>query len=174
MRGITLSGDAFFRRTPSENHRARLRACEEGKLDRYLGPQEVDLRRLDAILARAAKRRVGEIHVPSDCRRLDSRRYEDVPVDLSGIDIIFIDLTYSFLLKNVTVKVFLESDYHGRIQQVQERNLSRDPDQDFDFILKVLETEHRIIRGLKTKAHLVVTKDYDVLRGSSLRDGRDP
>jgi len=174
LRGVTVSGDAFFRRTPSENHRARLRAYEEGNLDRYLGPQEVDLKRLDAILAQAVKRSVDEISVPSDCRRLDSKRYEDVPVDLSGIEMIFIDLTYSLLLKNVTVKVFLESDYHGRIQQVRERNLSRDPDQDFNFILKVLESEHRIIRDLKTEAHLVVTNDYDVLRIFPPQDGRTP
>jgi len=160
--GVTIAGDAFFRLAPPENHRARLKAYGEGKLDQYLGPSEVDLKQLDSILHRAVQRDVTEVFVPSDCRKLGSRRYRNVPVGLAGMEIIFVDLTYSLLLKNATLKIFLESDYGDRINEVKERNLSRDPDQDFGFILKVLEIEHRIIRKLKREARLVVTKDYEV------------
>lgn len=38
----------------------------------------------------------------------------------------------------------------------------RDPDQDFGFIRRVLEIEHRIIQGMKQKADIVVTGDYEV------------
>ncbi len=160
--GITIAGDAFFKLAPAENHRARLEAYAEDKLAQYIGPSEVDLEQLDSILNRAAKRKVTEVFVPSDCRRLGSRRYKDVPVDLTGIDVIFVDLTYSLLLKSTTVKVFLESDYQARIDDVRERNLARDPDQDFEFILKVLEIEHRIIQRLQKETDLVVTRNYEV------------
>jgi glycosyltransferase involved in cell wall biosynthesis/uridine kinase len=162
MWGVTIAGDAFFRLTPAENHKARLAAYAEGRLDHYLGPSEVDLEKLDTILKRAATRTVNELSVPSDCRRLGSRRYTDVPVDLGGIDAVFVDLTYSLLLKNVTLKVFLESDYAGRINEVRERNYDRDPDQDFEFIVKVLEIEHRIIQELRQEADFIVTADYEV------------
>ncbi len=164
MWGVTISGDAFFRRVPSENHRARIDAYAEGQLDRYLGPSEVDLEQLNSILKRAVNRSVGLISVPSDCRALGSRRYNDVPVDLEGVDVLFVDLTYSLLLENVTLKIFLESDYKARIDEIRERNLGRDPDQDFAFILKVLEIEHGIIQGLKKRANLIVTKNYEVKR----------
>jgi uridine kinase len=164
MWGVTISGDAFFKRVPSENHRARIDAYAEGHLDTYLGPSEVDLEQLDSILKRAVERRVDLISVPSDCRSLESRRYDDVPVDIRGIDVLFVDLTYSLLLENVTLKIFLESDYKARIDEIRERNLGRDPDQDFAFILKVLEIEHSIIQGLKEKANLIVTKNYEVKR----------
>ncbi|MEA1936043.1 MAG: glycosyltransferase [Thermodesulfobacteriota bacterium] len=162
MWGTTIAGDTFFKLAPAENHSARLDAYVRGELDRYLGPSEVNLEQLDSILGRAVKRKVKEVFVPSDCRRLGSRRYTDVPVDLAGVDVIFVDLTYSLLLKNAALKVFLESDYQGRIDEVKERNLGRDPDQDFQFILKVLEIEHRIIRELRKEADLIVTKNYEV------------
>jgi mannosylfructose-phosphate synthase len=164
MWGVTISGDAFFRHVPSENHRARIDAYAEGQLDQYLGPSEVDLERLDSILEQAAERSVNLVSVPSDCRTLGSRRYNDVPVDLEGIDALFVDLTYSLLLENVTLRVFLESDYRARVDEIRERNLGRDPDQDFEFILKVLEIEHGIIQGLKKRANLIVTKNYEVYR----------
>ncbi|MBW2637431.1 MAG: glycosyltransferase, partial [Deltaproteobacteria bacterium] len=164
MWGVTISGDAFFRRVPSENHRARIDAYAEGQLQKYLGPSEVDLERLDSLLGSAIDRNRKTISVPSDCRTLGSRRYDEVPVDLEGIDVLFVDLTYSLLLENVTLKIFLESDYKGRIDEIRERNLGRDPDQDFEFILKVLEIEHGIIQGLKKRANLIVTKNYDIYR----------
>jgi mannosylfructose-phosphate synthase len=162
--GGTISGDAFFKRVPSENHQARVDAYAEGRLHEYLGPSEVDLERLDSILGRAVEKSVNLVSVPSDCRTLESRRYNDVPVDLEGIDVLFVDLTYSLLLENATLKVFLESDYRARVDEIRERNLGRDPDQDFEFILKVLEIEHGIIQGLKKRANLIVTKNYDVYR----------
>ncbi|MBN2515267.1 MAG: glycosyltransferase [Deltaproteobacteria bacterium] len=160
--GTTIAGDAFFNLTPAENHNARLLAYAEGYLDKYLGPSEVDLQQLDSILKSGRKRNVREVLVPSECRRLGSKRYADVPVDLSLTDVIFVDLTYSLLLENATLKVFLESDYQGRIEEIQERNIARDPDQDFQFIMKVLEIEHRIIQDLKQNADIIVTKDYEI------------
>jgi uridine kinase len=162
MWGTTIAGDAFFKHTPAENHNARLQAYAEGCLDKYLGPSEVDLQLLDSILKSGRRKNVPEVLVPSESRRLGSKRYTDVPVDLTSMDVIFIDLTYSLLLENATLKVFLESDYHGRIDEVKERNIARDPDQDFQFIVKVLEIEHHIIQGLKQKADIIVTKDYEI------------
>jgi len=163
MRGVTIAGDAFFRLAPEANHRARLEACAQERLEQYVGPGEVDLERLDAILKDAADRGIEEVFVPSDCRRLGSRRYSRVPVSLAGADVVLVDLTYGLALKNVTLKVFLESDYRERIAAVKKRNLSRDPDQDFTFIRRVLDIEHRIIQGMKEEADIIVTSDYETL-----------
>ncbi|MBW2674331.1 MAG: hypothetical protein JRD89_13135, partial [Deltaproteobacteria bacterium] len=161
MRGVTIAGDAFFRLAPEANHRARLEAYEQGRLEQYVGSGEVDLERLDEVLKDATDRNIDEVFVPSDCRRLDSRRYPSVPVSLAGADVVLVDLTYGLVLKNVTLKIFLESDYQGRIATVKKRNLARDPDQDFAFIQKVLEIEHRIIQEMKERADIVVTGDYE-------------
>ncbi len=162
LRGVTIAGDAFFRLAPEENHQARLDAYARGTLEEYLGPGEVDLERLDAVLGKAADRDTKEVFVPSDCRRLGSRRYPRVPVSLAGADVVLVDLTYGLTLENATLKVFLESDYRERITAVRERNLARDPDQDFTFIQTVLEIEHGVIQGMKGKADIVVTADYEI------------
>jgi len=86
----------------------------------------VDLERLDFILGDAAVRDVDKVFVPSDCRRLGSRRYARVPVALAGVDVILVDLTYGLALKNATLKVFLESDYRKRTADVKKRNLARE------------------------------------------------
>jgi uridine kinase len=163
IQGVTIAGDAFFRLAPEANHRARLEAFAQGRLEEYVGPGEVDLERLDDVLKDAVDRGVGEVFVPSDCRRLGSRRYMRVPVSLAGADVVLVDLTYGLALKNVTLKVFLESDYRERIAAVKERNLARDPDQDFAFIRNVLEVEHRIIQEMKKEADMIVTSDYKTL-----------
>lgn len=159
---LTLPGDAFFKLTPAQNHQARLKAYHEGRLKEYLGPSEVDIEKLNSILNQAVRRGNKKVFIPSDCRRLHSRRYENVPVDLTGVDVIFIDLTYSVLLKNANLKVFFESDYKKRLQEIKERNIARDPDQDFTFILKVLEIEHRKIQKLRKEADLIITNNYEV------------
>ncbi len=161
MWGVTIAGDAFFSLAPEANHRARLDAYAQGSLEQYVGPGEVDLERLDAILKEAADRGVGEVFVPSDCRRLGSRHYPRVPVSLAGADVVLVDLTYGLALKHAGLKVFLESDYRKRIAAVKKRNLARDPGQDFAFVQKVLEIEHGIIQEMKGNADIIVTGDYE-------------
>ncbi len=161
IRGMTIAGDAFFKLAPEANHRARLEAFTAGTLSRYIGPGEVDLEQLDSILEHAADRSVDEISIPSDCRRLGSRRYRDVPVSLTGVGVVLVDLTYGLALKNAALKIFLESDYRKRIADVKDRNLARDPDQDFGFILKVLAIEHEIIQGLRGRADIIVSSYYE-------------
>ena len=163
LRGVTIAGDAFFTLAPEANHQARLDAYAQGELEEYVGPGEVNLEQLDATLKDAADRAVDEVFVPSDCRWLESRRYLRVPISLAGADVVLVDLAYGLALKYVSLKIFLESDYQRRIAAVKERNLARDPDQDFAFIQRVLEIEHRIIQDMKKGADMLVTSDYKTL-----------
>jgi glycosyltransferase involved in cell wall biosynthesis len=164
LNGIVLAGDAFFVRPPAENHRYRVEADGRGALEEAIGPDEVDLARLDRILAAARERATARVEVPSDCRRLPGRRYPDVPVSLEGIDALFIDLTYALLLENLGWKVFLERGCLTQLDSVEERNRERDPDQDFAFVRRVLEIEHAIIAPLRSRADIVVDADYRIVQ----------
>ena len=163
IEALTLPGDAFFLLTPANNHLARVKAYDKGQLAEYLGPGEIDFDRLEAAIRLAADQKNNEILVPSDCRRLDSRRYENVPMDLTGSDVIIVDLTYSLLLKDADIKAFFQSDFKKRLNEIRERNIARDPDQDFSFIEKVLTIEHEIIQGMKKDANLIITDNYEVI-----------
>jgi glycosyltransferase involved in cell wall biosynthesis len=160
--GIVIPGDAFFVLPPAKNHANRVSADQRGHLEEAVGSHEVDLERLDRILGEARRRSSSLVQVPSDCRSIPGRRYRDVPVDLDGVDALFIDLTYGLLLDNVTCKVFLERTVLDQIDAVRERNLARDPEQDFGFIQRVLELEHEIIGPLVEQADIVVDEQYRV------------
>jgi len=167
-RGIgteVFPGDAFFVRKPAENHEHRLAADREGRLSEVIGSQEVDLPRLDRILAEIRPRDVGLTRVPSYSRTriVPDRFYPDVPVALYQVDAVFIDLTYSLLLENVSCKVYLERSSLTHIDDVRARNLQRDPDQDFDFIQRVLVLEQDLIAPLAERADIVVDSDYRVV-----------
>jgi len=157
-----LPGDAFFIRRPADNYEHRRSADREGRLAEVIGPQEVDLPRLDRILDEIRKRDVGLTRVPSYSRTriVPDRFYPDVPVALYQVDAVFIDLTYSLLLENVTCKVYLERSSLAHLDNVKARNLKRDPDQDFDFIHRVLQIEQGLIAPLARRADIVVGPDY--------------
>ena len=165
--GVVLPGDAFFFLPPAENHENRVAADRRGHLEKAVGPHEIDLAALDAILARVRNRDVELIHVPSDCRAIPGRRYQDVPVDLSRVDALFVDLTFALLLQAPMCKVFLEPSHLDQIDTVRSRNLARDPDQDFGFVQRVLAIEHEIIQPLGKRADIVVDRDNRVTEVTS-------
>jgi uridine kinase len=164
LAGVVLAGDAFFIRPPADNHQNRVAAHARGALEEAVGPHEVDLARLDRIIASARRRDTAEIEVPSDCRSLPGRRYQDVPVSLGSVDAVVVDLTYALALDNIACKIFLERSSLAQVDSVKDRNLERDPDQDFDFIRHVLEIEHEIIAPLRERADIVVDADYRIAR----------
>jgi uridine kinase len=164
LAGVVVAGDAFFIRPPADNHKNRVAAYARGALEEAVGLHEVDLARLDRIIVDARRRDTAEIEVPSDCRSLPGRRYQDVPVALGSVDAVFVDLTYALALDNVACKIFLERSSLAQMDVVKDRNLERDPDQDFDFIRRVLEIEHEIIAPLRERADIVVDADYRIAR----------
>lgn len=165
LAGVVVAGDAFFVRPPADNHENRVAAHARGALAEAVGPHEVDLARLDRIIAQARRRDTKEIEVPSDCRSLPGRRYQDVPLSLDKVDAVFVDLTYALLLDNIACKIFLERSSLAQMDSVKDRNLERDPDQDFEFIRRVLEIEHAIIGPLRARADIVVDAEYRIARG---------
>ncbi len=160
--GVVVPGDAFFKLAPDKNHAQRVQADKNGELSSVIGPHEVDLSRLDAVLAQAKDRKNKVVYVPSECRSVPGRRYESVPLDLSNADVVFVDLTYGFLLENVDTRIFLEQSSLKQIDVVRARNLERDPNQDFGFIQRVLELEHQMIAPMQEQADLIVDVDYTV------------
>ena len=162
-----LPGDVFFRLPPRANHEARLAAARAGDLAGYIGPpREIDLAALDRVLAEAADPATRAIACPSDCRALSGRRYAQVPLDLTGRRVVIVDLTYAMRLDSPALRIFLDSDHLERREFIRRRNVARDPDQDFGFILEVLAIEHAQIQHTAARAHLHVDIRGGVHAGS--------
>jgi len=172
-----IPGDAFFRLSPSENHARRLElyAQSEGALADYLmSDTEIDYARLEGVLEQAKDMSIDTVLVPSDARRIEvlegadgslvrsSRRYEEAPVGLEGVDAAFVDLTTSPGLRTPQVRVINDHTFEQKLRHIEERNRGRDPDQDFDFIKTCLRLEHENIRPARERANVAFNLNYDM------------
>jgi hypothetical protein len=172
-----VPGDAFFRRTPSENFKERVLLDNMGGdhlRDYLMSDDEIDYGRLDAILEQLSDPARDIVYIPSDTRRIDvavndsglcvrrSRRYESVPIYLTNALVVFLDLTTSPLLRNVDVHVFYEPVKEHKFKRIRTRNAERDPSFDYSYTERILKIEREKIAPLREKAHALVDSTYAV------------
>jgi len=172
-----VPGDAFFRRTPSENFKERVLLDNMGDdhlRDYLMSDDEIDYGRLDTILEQLSDPTCDIVYIPSDTRRIDvavndaglcvrrSRRYESVPIYLANAPVVFLDLTTSPFLKNVDVHVFYEPIKEHKFKRIRTRNAERDPSFDYSYTEKILRIEREKIAPLREKAHALVDSAYAV------------
>jgi uridine kinase len=79
-------------------------------------------------------------------------------LNLQGITVIIVEGTYTTLLKNAHQRVFIDRIY----LETKAERLERGREEQDDYLEKILEIEHSIISKHKTKADILVTRDFDV------------
>ncbi len=153
VRAVVLGQDDYFVLPPTSNDAKRRQD------DAWLGPHvEVRLDLLDEHLV-AARDGAGEIVKPLIDYDADS--VEDETIDLSGVDVVIAEGTYTSLLKHVDHRVFIARNRLDTLEHRQKRNRGNevgDP-----FIEGVLKLEHKIIAGHRFLADFVITRDDDVI-----------
>jgi uridine kinase len=82
-------------------------------------------------------------------------------VDLRGVKVIIAEGTYTSLLKNVDVRIFIDRTYSNTLAHRKKR--SRGTEANDPFIEQTLANEHKIIVKHKKLADIIITKDYDVV-----------
>lgn len=141
---VVLGQDDYFRLPPKSNHERRLEDAG------WVGTGEVRLDLMDEHLI-ALKRhpdrpltkplvyfdedRIGEETLPAVCR-----------------DVIIAEGTYTTLLDNADLRVFIDRTY----RQTRAARLARGRDPAIDFLESVLEIEHREIATHKTRADVII------------------
>lgn len=143
LNAVVLHQDDYFRLPPQANHEARVRDLA------WVGPGEVRLDRLEGDLAAFADG-APSLKVPRLTRPGDA--FEDVQLDIGPARILLVEGTYSFLLPEVDLRVFLEGDYLHT--EAARRARGRDPID--DFTNRILEIEHRIVREHRSRADVTV------------------
>jgi len=81
-------------------------------------------------------------------------------VNMSNIQVIIVEGTYTMLLKHVDTRIFIDADYHDTLPYRIMRNRGNevhDP-----FVENILETEHKIIAGHRFLADFIISKEYKV------------
>jgi uridine kinase len=147
--GTVLGQDDYFVLPPRSNDRARRHDIST------IGPQEVRLDLLDEHLA-AARAGAAEIRKPLVVYAEDA--IEEETISLGGTRVVVAEGTYTTLLRNVDVRVFIA---RNRLDTMEARvRRAREPAD--PFIEEVLAIEHSIISAHRSRADVVLSRDYEV------------
>jgi uridine kinase len=147
--GAVLGQDDYFVLPPRSNDRARRENIS------WVGPQEVRLDQLDEHLA-AARSGASEIRKPLVVYADDA--IEQETISLGGALVVVAEGTYTTLLQNVDTRVFIA---RNRLETMEARaRRAREPAD--PFIEEVLKIEHAIISAHRSRADVVLSRDYEV------------
>lgn len=146
-----IQQDDYFVFPPKTNHEMRRRNIEQ------VGPFEVKLDFLDSNL-RSYKR--GESLIYKPLVIFDDDRITVEELDLSEVEIVIVEGTYTSLLNFVDMRVFINRDYY----QTLEARKRRARDEFEPFLIEVLEREHKIIKQHKLLADLIIPPDFETIQ----------
>jgi uridine kinase len=150
---ILIGLDNYFFLPPQANDAMRKKDPE------WLGPhKEVNLHLLDKNLG-DARNGAPTITLPHIDYYSNTETMNTI--NLEKIKVIIAEGTYTSLLRNVDVKIFIDANYKDTLKFRKLRN--RGTEVHDPFVEGILETEHKIIAGHKFLADIIITKDYGVV-----------
>jgi len=153
IRSILLGQDDYFILPPKSND-AKRRDDQD-----WLGPHmEVRLDVLDRNLRDAIRGRSSILKPLIDYGK---NTITEERVSLEDIQVVIAEGTYTSLLKNMDIRIFIDRNRLDTLEHRTKRNRGKevgDP-----FIENVLKMEHKIIAGHKQLADFIITKDYRVI-----------
>ncbi len=139
-----LGQDDYFKLPPKSNAARR----EEG-ID-WVGSGEVRLDLMDEHL-KAVKN--GDKEVVKPLVFFEEDRIGEETLDISGVDIIIAEGTYTSMLEEADLRAFIDATYHHTLEHRKKR--ARD-ETEGAFIEQVLEIEHQIISKHKQRADVIL------------------
>ncbi|NND02696.1 MAG: hypothetical protein HKN91_07910 [Acidimicrobiia bacterium] len=149
IKAVVLQQDDYYVLPPRFNDAAR-RANSA-----WIGTTEVRLDLLDSNLEAA---RNGASSITKPLVDYGANRIEEETISLDGTDVVIAEGVYTSLCDHVDRRVFIA---RNRLETMEHR--AKRGREDFDpFIEGVLEIEHEIISKHRSRADVVVTRDYDV------------
>ncbi len=151
IRSVLLQQDDYFIYPPKTNDRTRRKDIN------WVGPQEVHLDVMDKDIRDILD---GAEVVEKPLVIYEEDRIKRETISAGDAKVIIADGTYTTLLKNLTIRTFIDRTFTDT-KKHRERRM-RDASELDEFIDKVLEIEHRIISSHKPMADLIISKDYEV------------
>ncbi len=144
-----LQQDDYFVYPPRTNHETRLRDIS------WVGPQEV---RLDLLAEHVRQVLAGASTLVKPLVIYEQDRITEESRDLSGVQVVIVEGTYTSLLPEIHTRVFIDLTY----RETKKARLERAREEQDDFLERVLEIEHRIISAHKRRADLVIDRAWRV------------
>jgi uridine kinase len=147
---LLLHQDDYFKIPPKKNHEARLKSFD------HIGTHEVRLDLMDGHIAAIKNKTVNTISIPVMNWEKDSE--EAMLYDVSEVDMVIAEGTYTSLLQQVDDRIFITTNYIKTKQNRIDRN--REPVT--DFIEQVLEKESRIIQSHAPLANIWMDEKMNI------------
>jgi len=153
IKSVILGQDDYFHLPPKSNDAKRREDAE------WLGPHiEVNLDALESNLKDAV---TGKKEITKPLVDYQNNSIEQEKINLDGIKVIIAEGTYTSLLKNVDIRIFISRNRLDTFEHRVKRNRGNEAND--PFVEQVLITEHKIIAGHIQLADFVITKNYDVI-----------
>jgi uridine kinase len=146
---VVLQQDDYYVLPPRFNDAARRANFA------WVGTSEVRIDLLDEHL-KAAREGADEITKPLVI--YDDNRIDEETISLDGIDVVIAEGVYTSLCENVDRRVFIA---RNRLETMEHR-MKRGREEFDPFIEDVLREEHAIISQHRSRADVIITRDYDV------------
>ncbi len=138
--------DDYFKLPPLDNHTERVRNISR------VGMEEVDMDALDQHILQIKQKQIEFIHKPLMDYHNNERKFEKIITE--HIDVVIVEGTYVTTLEHSDIRLFIDMDYQKTLPWRQERNRGNELG---EFIEKVLEIEHLIIKEHKSMADCIIS-----------------
>ncbi|PTT42775.1 hypothetical protein DBR28_01830 [Chryseobacterium sp. HMWF028] len=152
-KGITslvIQMDDYFKLPPKSNHENRQKSLNN------VGMHEVHL---DKIQETIKKFKEKESFITKPLIHYAENSVTEEILEIEDIQVLIIEGTYVLNIDDFDVSIFIDRTY----KDTYENRMKRNRDEQSDFVEKVLEIEHKIIRQFKEKADLLLDKKYHII-----------
>lgn len=149
IRAAVLQQDDYYVLPPRFNDAARRANFA------WVGTTEVRLDLLDAHLEAAQG---GESGVVKPLVIYAENRIDEEEISYEGVNVVIAEGVYTSLCDHVDCRIFID---RNRLETLEHR-MKRGREESDPFIEKVLIEEHAIISQHRSRADVIITRDYDV------------
>jgi len=142
--------DNFYRILPLERTQWR----QDNGIDEVVGYGEYDWDAIYKTISDFKNKAVNTM----PCVDLVTEQVDQLTTDFVDVDMLIIDGLYAVKTEGVDLNVFIDITYHdtGKAQKLR----GKEPQN--EYRMKVLLKEHDMVKNLKSKANILVSKDYKV------------
>ena len=124
----------------------------------WVGPQEVKIDLLNEEINEILK---GNYLITKPLVIFNEDSLTEETVNIQSFDVIIFEGTYTTMLSNMDVRIFIDKTYH----ETKSSRLKRNREKQDTFLEQILEIEHKVISKHKSKADIIITKDYNLIKG---------
>lgn len=151
IKSLVIQMDDYFKLPPKTNHENRQESFDN------VGIHEVQLELIEKNIKDFKK---GSSFIEKPLVHYQNNSVSQEILDIEDVQVLIIEGTYILSIEDFDFSIFIDRNY----KDTYESRMKRNRDEQSDFVEKVLDIEHQIIRQFKHKADIVLGKNYQIVK----------